>query len=66
MNDSLGSIGNCNDCGNPVLGYLCNSSLLDYRPESSKSDYWASCANLLCKNHYGEDYLFDIPEWVNK
>lgn len=66
MNDCLGTIGTCKECGNPVIEYLCNSSLKEHRPESTKGDYWVSCSNILCKNHYGVDYLFNFPEWVEK
>jgi len=64
--DCLGVCVECADCGNPVLEYLCNQSLLEVRPESKNFDYWFSCSNILCKNNYGEGYFMDFPEWVKE
>jgi hypothetical protein len=64
--DCLGIVAECADCGSPVLEYLCNQSLLEARPESKDFDYWLSCSNILCKNHNGEGYFMNFPEWADE
>lgn len=64
MSELIGINGKCNNCGSPTFSYLCNSNLLLARPESGDSDYWVCCGNITCPNHYGEGYLFYLPEWV--
>jgi hypothetical protein len=54
------------DCGNPVLEYLCNEPLYKMREESTTWDYWVSCSNILCKNHYGSGVFQQNPDWVEE
>jgi len=54
------------DCGNPVLEYLCNEPLSKMREESITWDYWVSCGNILCKNHYGSGVFQQNPDWVEE
>lgn len=58
-----GILGTCKDCQSNVASYLCNDSLIKFRPEAYYEDYWMSCTNEVCKNHYGEGYLQFTPEW---
>ena len=62
----LGEMWKCGDCGNPVLEYLCNEPLSKMRPESITWDYWVSCSNILCKNHYGSGVFQQNPDWVER
>jgi hypothetical protein len=62
----LGEMWECGDCGNPVLEYLCNEPLSKIRPESITWDYWFSCSNILCKNHYGSGVFQQNPDWVER
>ncbi len=64
--DFCGIIGICKTCGSQVADYLCNNDLEKYRPESCDHDYWASCTNNDCENHYGEGYLQNKLVWVNR
>jgi hypothetical protein len=64
--DCLGAKWTCKSCGNEVSEYLCNQSLLKLRPESCNWDYWVSCGNILCKNHYGSGVFQQNPDWVEK
>ena len=67
MRDPVLMIGRCMDCGNPVLEYLCNDEPLSkIRPESITWDYWVSCSNILCKNHYGSGVFQQNPDWVEE
>ena len=59
-------VGKCGDCGNSVLEYLCNEPLSKMRPESITWDYWVSCGNILCKNHYGSGVFQQNPDWVER
>ena len=59
----LGVVGKCKDCGNPVLGYLCND-FSKYRKESTAWDYWYSCGNILCQNHQGSGVFQNAPDWM--
>lgn len=67
QNECLGSFGTCKICDNPVMSYLCNEPLLKCievgGEQSRESDYWASCANVLCPNHKGEGYAMYLPDW---
>ena len=65
-NQTLGVVGKCRDCGNPVLEYLCNEPISKMRPESKNWDYWVSCGNILCKNHYGSGVFQEKPDWVEE
>jgi hypothetical protein len=64
--DCLGIVGECKDCGNPVLQYLCNDSLFEVKEESKHWDYWACCSNILCPNHYGQGVFQDYPIWMTE
>lgn len=66
MLDCLGILFKCKDCDSPVFSYLCNNDFFAIRPEAVKEDYWMSCSNLTCPNHYGEGYLMDFPKWVEE
>ncbi|MFA6198997.1 MAG: hypothetical protein WC679_01160 [Bacteroidales bacterium] len=57
-------IGKCTDCNYDVADYRCNSDLQTVRPESINYDYWMSCTNINCKNHYGTGYLQNRIPWL--
>lgn len=60
----IGMGGVCRACGSGVARYACNKSLVEVRPEAEHEDWWASCSNAECQNHYGESY-FQMPlSWV--
>lgn len=63
----------CRDCGAQVRAYQARAEapcLTEIIPESVKYDYWYSCNNLTCKNHYGEGLCSgdtisgEWPEWI--
>jgi hypothetical protein len=60
----IGCIGMCKDCGEAVLSYTCNTPLIAVRPEADEWDWWASCSNKKCVNHYGEGYHQSKPDWL--
>jgi hypothetical protein len=63
--DFTGLIGYCRSCDCPVASYLANAALMSYRREGVYKDYWASCTNPTCRNHYGKGYEQSLPEWID-
>jgi hypothetical protein len=61
-----GLVGFCKKCNNSVADYLCNATVIKERPEASTWDFWLSCTNPDCENHYGEGYLQSEPEWFER
>ncbi|HEX4044178.1 MAG TPA: hypothetical protein VHZ76_00750 [Gammaproteobacteria bacterium] len=53
----------CQDCGLPIVFACCNDGMADILPYC-KSDYWLYCSNKTCKNHAGEEFANDLPEFV--
>lgn len=60
----MGITGTCMTCGSDVHGFTCNEELWKVRPESMNCDWWYSCSNQDCPNHYGEDIFQDDLEWM--
>ena len=62
--DLIGMGGTCRECGSDVARYTCNQWLTEQRPEGYDWDWWASCTNEDCTNHYGDGY-FQMPlKWI--
>lgn len=55
----------CKKCGREVFEYTCNKEICEQRKEASQWDWWASCSNEDCENHYGEGFYQDRVEWIN-
>ena len=62
--DFLGYDGVCIACGHGVACYAANSDLVDARPEAKEWDWWVSCCNRECANHWGEGHFQTMPDWV--
>lgn len=62
--DFIGVYGICKICGNDVYDYTCNKDLILQRREGCEWDWWVSCSNETCRNHYGEGIFQNDPEWI--
>lgn len=67
IDDFTGIFGICSECGSYVAKYHCNQDLMSKIgiTEEQAGDWYASCVNEHCKNHYGGAGIMDFdPDFL--
>lgn len=54
----------CSDCGWPIVICMTNDEMSTYTMNLGLMvDYFGYCSNKGCKNHKGDGYSMELPEW---